>query len=120
MTQLDDFRSAQDLHDLLRERGETIGLATVYRTVQALAASGLVDVIRLEDENLYRMCQARGHHHHLVCRECGMAVELADSEVETWAKQIAKAHGFIDVDHTLELFGICRECASELPADRRE
>lgn len=111
MGELNDFRSAQQIHDLLRERGETIGLATVYRTVQALAEAGLVDVIRIEDENVYRMCHARGHHHHLVCRECGKAVELADSEVETWARKIAKDHGFIDVDHTLELFGICTDCA---------
>lgn len=111
MGELDDFRSAQQIHDLLRERGHTIGLATVYRTVQALAEAGLVDVIRIEDENVYRMCHAHGHHHHLVCRECGKAVELADSEVESWAKKIAKDHGFIDVDHTLELFGICTDCA---------
>ncbi|MDO5699997.1 MAG: Fur family transcriptional regulator [Bowdeniella nasicola] len=113
MEGLDDFRSAQQIHDLLKERGQTVGLATVYRTLQALAEAGTVDVLRLEEENVYRMCARRGHHHHLVCRSCGNAVELTGPEVEDWAKAIAKEHGFVDVDHTVELFGLCAPCASD-------
>ena len=72
----DDFRSAQDIHDLLRRAGDTVGLSTVYRTLQALADGGEVDVLRTEDgEALYRRCSER-HHHHLVCRSCGRTVGL--------------------------------------------
>ena len=68
---LDEFRSAQELHDELRRRGEGIGLTTVYRTLQSMAAAGLVDTLRTDTgESVYRRCSAH-HHHHLVCRMCG-------------------------------------------------
>lgn len=68
---LDDFRSAQELHDELRRRGENIGLTTVYRTLQSMASSGLVDTLRTDTgESVYRRCSEH-HHHHLVCRSCG-------------------------------------------------
>jgi Fur family ferric uptake transcriptional regulator len=108
-----DFRSAQELHSLLRRRGESVGLATVYRTLQALAEAGEVDVLRNPDgESVYRRCST-GHHHHLVCRRCNRTVEVAGPAVERWADRTAAEHGFVDVGHTLEVFGTCRECAVE-------
>lgn len=108
---VDDFRSAQQLHELLRERGQSIGLATVYRTLQALAASGQVDVLRAEDgEAIYRRCERREHHHHLICRECGATVEIDGPSVEAWAAQVGTAHGFTRIEHTVELFGTCARC----------
>jgi Fur family transcriptional regulator, ferric uptake regulator len=113
----DDFRSAQQLHAMLKESGQSIGLATVYRTVQAMASSGDVDVLRISDgEALFRRCD-RGHHHHLVCRECGKAVEVAGEAVERWAAKVAEEHDFVDVEHTVEIVGTCSECAARLAAD---
>ena len=106
----DDFRSAQDIHDLLRRNGQTVGLSTVYRTLQALADSGEVDVLRTEDgEAIYRRCST-SHHHHLVCRVCGRTVEVEGPAVERWADTVAGEHGFSDVSHTLEIFGTCPKC----------
>jgi Fur family ferric uptake transcriptional regulator len=108
---LDEFRSAQQLHELLRSRGSTIGLATVYRAVQLLSESGEVDVLRTEDgEAVYRRCERRSHHHHLVCRHCGRTVEIDGPVAESWADQVASAHDFTDVEHTIELVGTCAEC----------
>ncbi len=68
---LDEFRSAQELHDELRRRGENIGLTTVYRTLQSMAAAGMLDTLRTDTgESVYRRCSEH-HHHHLVCRSCG-------------------------------------------------
>lgn len=107
---VDDFRSAQDIHDLLKQRGENVGLTTVYRTLQALTDSGEVDVLRNDDgEALYRRC-SDGHHHHLVCRSCGRTVEVAGPTVERWADKVAAEHGYRDVSHTLEIFGTCGSC----------
>ena len=107
---VDDFRSAQDIHDLLKQRGENVGLTTVYRTLQALSDSGEVDVLRNDDgEALYRRC-SDGHHHHLVCRSCGRTVEVAGPTVERWADRVAAEHGYTDVSHTLEIFGTCGSC----------
>ncbi len=109
---VDDFRSAQEVHDLIRQRGETVGLATVYRTLQAFAEAGEVDVLRRADgEAVYRRCSS-GHHHHLVCRSCGRTVEVEGPAVERWAQRVASQHGFQDVAHTLEIFGTCDRCAS--------
>jgi Fur family ferric uptake transcriptional regulator len=109
-----DFRSAQQLHEMLREAGQTVGLATVYRTLQSLAESGEVDVLRMDDgESLYRRCARQEHHHHLVCRSCGRTVEVAGEPVERWAARVARENGFVAVDHTAELFGTCAACAAE-------
>jgi Fur family transcriptional regulator, ferric uptake regulator len=106
----DDFRSAQDIHDLLRKGGENVGLSTVYRTLQALADGGELDMLRTEDgEALYRRCST-SHHHHLVCRSCGRTVEVEGPTVERWANAIAADHGFSEVSHTLEIFGTCGKC----------
>jgi Fur family transcriptional regulator, ferric uptake regulator len=109
---LDGFRSAQDLHALLRTRGASVGLATVYRALQALVDDGQVDVLRNADgEAAYRRCSPV-HHHHLVCRSCGRTVEVADPPVERWAARIAAEHGFADVQHQVEVFGTCAECTA--------
>ena len=108
---VDEFRSAQELHDELRRRGDNIGLTTVYRTLQSLSSADLVDMVRTDTgESVYRRCSAPEHHHHLVCRRCGSAVEVSGREVEAWATEVAQAHGFSDVSHTIELFGTCADC----------
>jgi Fur family ferric uptake transcriptional regulator len=105
---LDDFLSAQQLHELLSARGHSVGLTTVYRTVQSMAEAGEVDVVKRADgESVYRRCVSADHHHHLVCRICGRAVEVEEPTVESWAAAVAKKHGFTDVTHTVEIFGIC-------------
>jgi Fur family ferric uptake transcriptional regulator len=105
-----DFRSAQQIHDSLRGSGDNVGLSTVYRTLQALADAGEVDVLRSDDgEALYRLC-SESHHHHLVCRSCGKTVEVDGPAVERWARGVAEEHGFTDVSHTLEVFGLCSDC----------
>jgi Fur family ferric uptake transcriptional regulator len=109
---LDGFASAQEIHDILTKRGESVGLSTVYRSLQSLADSEEVDALRNDDgEVLYRQCSA-GHHHHLVCRSCGRTVEVEGPTVERWADRIAGENGFQDVAHTLEIFGTCDACAS--------
>lgn len=112
---LDDtegFRSAQEIHEKLRGRGEGIGLTTVYRTLQSLAEAGEVDVLRTANgEAVYRRCSSH-HHHHLVCRHCGRTVEVEGPTVERWAEQIAQAHNFTDIDHTVEISGVCPACAT--------
>ncbi len=112
LSRIDGFRSAQDLHDLLRHEGASVGLTTVYRHLQALSDAGQVDVLRTDDgEAVYRRCPTEAHHHHLVCRSCGRSVDVEGPEVEAWASSVAERHGFTDVTHTVEVFGTCGECA---------
>ncbi|MEU9298383.1 Fur family transcriptional regulator [Streptomyces sp. NPDC012693] len=114
LNEVDEFRSAQELHDMLKHRGDSVGLTTVYRTLQSLADAGEVDALRTSDgETVYRRCSTGDHHHHLVCRLCGKAVEVEGPMVEQWAETIASEHGFVNVAHTVEIFGTCAECAAK-------
>ncbi|WP_158892848.1 Fur family transcriptional regulator [Amycolatopsis anabasis] len=112
LTEIDDFRSAQDLHDELRKRGEGIGLTTVYRTLQSLSEAGEIDVLRTDSgEAIYRRCSSH-HHHHLVCRHCGKTIEIEGPAVERWAEKIASGNGFSEINHTVEIVGTCASCGT--------
>jgi Fur family transcriptional regulator, ferric uptake regulator len=98
----------------LREAGDPIGLTTVYRHLALLVEQGDADVVVSEDGSLYRMCRADEHHHHLICRSCGRTEEIAGTDIERWAREVGEANGFSDLDHTVEIFGTCRECARHM------
>ncbi len=104
------FVSAQQLHLVLRNRGSTIGLATVYRALADLASTGEADSLQSQEgELLYRACTT-DHHHHLICKNCGKTVEIEASEVEAWAEKVSKQHGFREPAHMVEIFGLCEDC----------
>ena len=114
----DGFRTAQEVFDEVRRRGDHVGLTTVYRHLNLLAENGSADVVhRADGESQYRLCGDRAepntvgdrHHHHVVCRECGRSVEVSGPEVEAWADRVATEAGYTDVSHTLEVFGLCPE-----------
>lgn len=105
------FVSAQHLHQVLRDGGSTIGLATVYRALAGLSESGDADSLQSPDgENLFRSCATQGHHHHLICRTCGSTVELSATVVEDWTKRVGAEHGFTEIEHVVDLFGVCGNC----------
>lgn len=114
LAEADEFRSAQQWHESLARAGESIGLATVYRNLQALAESGEVDQVMTEEgQSLYRLCGDQGgHHHHLRCRVCGAAVEIEGPGVEEWAARVAAQHGYTGIEHTIELTGLCAACST--------
>lgn len=109
LSHVDGFVSAQELHQQLRDAGSGIGLATVYRTLGALADEGEADPLTRSGETVYRACRP-GHHHHLVCRECGVAIEISAQPVESWAKSIAAEHGYTEPEHVVDVFGVCPQC----------
>ena len=114
LREADTFLSAQGLYDALRDKGLKVGLTTVYRNLQLMIEMDDLDVVRREDgELIYRLCAADEHHHHLVCRRCGYAVELANDQLESWTEALAKKHRFSHVTHDLELFGLCADCSTD-------
>ncbi len=111
LEQLEDFISAQDLHQLMSSRGESVSLATTYRILQSLAETQEVDVLKTADgQAIYRQCLVQQHHHHLLCRSCGAAKELEVPQLEQWAKDIGRNYGYQQVDHVIEITGICSSC----------
>lgn len=117
LSEVDAFRTAQDLHQLLRARGARVGLTTVYNQLRALAEADELDVLRNDSgELLFRQCHTGDHHHHLLCRVCGRSVEVNGSAVESWAAELARREGYADVTHTVEIVGVCADCQ---PRQRR-
>lgn len=108
--------TAQQLHDRLRGRSHSIGLATVYRTLDALVGAGLVEPLsHFRDALCYRVCR-EGHHHHLVCSECHSIAELRGCELEEPLASVAAEHGFLATAHHLEVTGVCATCRAESTA----
>ena len=104
------FASAQEVYKLMQREGQSIGLTTVYRALQSLVNEKNVDILRREDgEAIYRLCGG-AHHHHIVCKSCGDTVEIEGGAVEKWAKSMAAEHGYRDVGHSAEIFGLCPKC----------
>jgi len=113
------FVSAQGLHSTLHATGSPIGLATVYRALSDLATEGSADSLQSpEGESLYRACSTNDHHHHLICRNCGLTVEIEADAVEKWAKNVASEHGFTDAAHVVDVFGLCEQCTASAAPTR--
>ena len=109
---VDGFVSAQALFARMRDAGSTISLATVYRALTDLVGERAADsLLSPEGENLYRACASDGHHHHLICRSCGATAEINAEPVESWAQQVAVAHGFTQAQHVVDVFGLCADCS---------
>ena len=114
------FVSAQGLHSVLHANGSPIGLATVYRALADLAVGGDADSLQSPDgESLYRACSTNDHHHHLICRNCGLTVEIEADAVETWAKDVAAKNGFTAAAHVVDVFGLCAACTMKAAASAK-
>ncbi|WP_030609336.1 Fur family transcriptional regulator [Streptomyces sclerotialus] len=106
-----DFVSAQTLHARMATMDRAVGLTTVYRALRALQAAGRLDVVRDETgERLYRRRAADGHRHYLLCRSCGHSRPVDSDVVERWVEQTREISGFVALEHTVELTGICASC----------
>lgn len=102
--------NANALFERLRKDHPKLGLATIYRTLSTLAEAGVLDRLHHgADGACFRYCEP-GHHHHLTCRSCHAVVELRDCDLDAWARKIARKHGFSEVEHRMELDGLCRTC----------
>lgn len=114
LEEIDNFASAKAIHAELNAREHSVGLTTVYRTLQSLAEINAVDVLTVAGgETLYRQCHDEGHHHHLVCTQCGRTEEIDGGPVEAWAGEIARTHGFSMTSHEAEIFGLCPTCRTD-------
>lgn len=97
----------------LRSELPHLGRATVYRSLKILVEAGAVCRVLLEDGNLHYQLSHRGHHHHLLCVECGASEDLVGCDVEAMLKEAAAAHNFQLNGHWLEVYGRCQECVGK-------
>ena len=101
--------SAQDLYIELRTHSQSMGLATVYRSLEALKLEGKVQVRTLANgEALYSLTQQ--DKHHLTCLQCGLSIPIHQCPVHQLENELKSSHKFKVFYHTLEFFGLCSQC----------
>ncbi len=99
--------TAEDIFRILRDSGEEIGLATVYRVLTQFESAALVTRHHFESGQAVFELE-RGHHHdHVVCTVCGKVEEFVDELIEDQQRAIAKKLGFEINDHSLIIYGNC-------------
>jgi Fur family transcriptional regulator, ferric uptake regulator len=96
--------SAEDVYDALRDAGEDVGLATVYRVLTQFESAGLVTRHHFESGHSVFELAKGDHHDHMVCVSSGEVVEFTDAVIEQRQREIAKEHGFELIDHSLVLY----------------
>ncbi|MDE0949074.1 MAG: ferric iron uptake transcriptional regulator [Candidatus Thioglobus sp.] len=102
--------SAEDIYRVLIEQNEEVGVATIYRVLSQFEESGIVQKLNFENNQaVYELCGLE-HHDHLVCVKCNKIIEFQDDVIEKHQLQIAKKHGFELTDHSLYLYGLCKDC----------
>jgi Fur family ferric uptake transcriptional regulator len=103
--------SAEDVYrELVLGGDERIGLATVYRVLTQFEGAGLVCRRHFEGGQSVFELNTGDHHDHLVCMKCGKIVEFFDEVIEQRQEAIAAEHGYTIVDHTLVIYGMCKDC----------
>ena len=102
---------ADELLVRLRARHKKISRATIYRTLELLADSGIVGKLRIGESGYrYERLRAGDHHDHLICKECGRVVEFYEQRIEQLQDEVCERYGFILLDHSHQMRGICRQC----------
>ncbi len=115
----DRHLSAEEVFNFSRERGEEIGLATIYRTLELLEDMGLIHKLNFGDGRsrfeLVRLdiSEEQHHHHHLVCLGCDDIFEVEDDLLYQLEEVIEQKHGFDILDHNLQFYGYCSDCQKE-------
>jgi len=102
--------TAEDVYKELLARGEEIGLATVYRVLTQFEGAGLVRRQHFEGGQSVFELDRGDHHDHLVCIKCGKVVEFVDDVIEHRQRRAAEERGFTLSDHSLVIYGVCRDC----------
>lgn len=112
---LDKHVSAEELYRELNKKEPSIGLVTVYRTLNLLKEAGLATERQFGDGfGRFEPVHIGKHHDHLICTNCGKIVEFERTKIEQLQEDVAKKHCFEVFDHKLELYGLCARCSKSL------
>ncbi len=113
---MDDHFEAEQLLFALRQRGERVAKATIYRTLPLLVDCGILKQVRFEVKQAhYELCFGENPHDHMVCRRCGRIVEFGADEVIKLRAKLARKHRFHAIAHRFQLSGLCWECSNQCP-----
>jgi len=102
--------SAEDIYKALLDEGEDVGIATIYRVLTQFEGAGLVTRHHFEGGISVFELDHGEHHDHILCIKCGKVEEFVDNIIEQRQKAIAEEAGFSMTDHSLNIYGVCKEC----------
>lgn len=108
----DEHLSPESLYNLIQEKFPQLntGIATIYRTLTLLEESDIVTSLSFGSQGKKYELGAKDHHDHMICTNCGLITEFVDEEIEKRQQAIAKELGFKMTDHSMQIFGICKNC----------
>ena len=119
--------SAEELYQISREKGEEIGLATIYRTLELLEELGFLQKMNFGDgRSRYELVSMdkpdrhHHHHHHLICLECGRILEVEEDLLTRLEKVVEEKHNFQIINHYLQFFGYCPDCRDPGKGDKKK
>ena len=112
VSESEEHLSVDGIVGRLRERGDRIGKATIYRTLDLLVRSRLVEEHDFGEgfKRYEHRLSRQPVHEHLVCLECGKVIEFQSPEIQSVEDRVQQDHGFVPARHRLEIYGLCREC----------
>ena len=118
----DAHLAVDDIERRLQDHGQRIGKATIYRTLDLLVRSRLVEEHDFDEgfKRYEHRLSRHPVHEHLICLECGTVLEFESSELYGVENRVRREHGFVPTRHRLEIYGLCRECVdagAELPSE---
>jgi len=104
--------TSEELYNKVKLANQSVGQATVYRTLKLLSGSGLAKELDFGDGvTRYEQTYGHSHHDHLICERCGKNVEVVDQDIEVIQERVAREHGFSLTGHVMYLYGICADCS---------
>ncbi len=107
----DRHLTAEELYAAVRKKDPSIGIATIYRTLQLFTECGISGELSLGDTvTRYYPTGGKEHHDHLICLRCGRVVNILSSGIEKTQERLARKNGFLLESHRLDLFGVCGDC----------
>jgi Fur family ferric uptake transcriptional regulator len=103
--------STDQLYRRVRGQDSGIGFTTVYRTLKLLAQCGLASEVAFADGVArYEHQYNRRSHHHMVCTECGGAVEFFSPEIGRIEQEIGRKYRYVPTRHSFQIYGVCEQC----------
>ena len=108
--------NTQELFDIVKKKNTKVGYATVARTLKLMAEAGLCEAVDFGDGYArYEHKYNHSHHDHLVCTGCGAFVEICSKRLENLQQKLVAQHGYVQVSHRLQIFGMCPKCQKSKP-----
>jgi Fur family transcriptional regulator, ferric uptake regulator len=108
----DEHLTPEGLHHLIQQKHPELntGIATVYRTLSLLEESDMVTSLSFGAQGKKYELGAKDHHDHVICTTCGSITEFVDEAIEERQKKITESLGFIMQEHSMQIYGICKNC----------